>query len=306
MNKFLLLKKATDRSMYKIKNDKILLPVEQAVYAYHNGLIKGLAICMYLKFYTDGKIKSDSPLLSQLREDLKLTDDRTFKKHIVALIQHNWIGYCPTSGVYFLRNTKYIRQLYNFRRRQATIVQPHYLKDFQIYLAAVLICKEVTDQEFYWDVVIPRKLNKATAKWAAASHWRVSSHSSNRPKYFGLCNKTIAGILGCKQTRACVIKNKAAALGYLQVKHKYNDILVLDKPDFNVRAYLHEQFPQAAGRIRCWVKWKKDNVKYYKFVMQMHDEIISNLTFKRIEKYAAIRLPIEVIRGISSEALKAA
>jgi len=292
--------------MYKIKNDKILLPVEQAAYAYHNGLIKGLAIYMYLKFYTDGKIKSDSPLLSQLRKDLKLTDDRTFKKHIIALIKHNWIGHCPISGVYFTRNTKYIRQLYNFRRRQATIVQPHYLKDFQIYLAAVLICKEVTDQEFYWDVVKKRKLNKATAKWAAASHSRVSSPSSDRPKYFGLCNKTIAGILGCKQTRACVIKNRAAALGYLQVKHKYKDILVLDKPDFNVRAYLHEQFPKAAGRIRCWLKWNESNVKYYKFVMQMHDEIVSNLTFKRIEKFDAIRLPIEVIRGIYSDVLKAA
>ena len=31
---------------------------------------------MYMKFYTDGKIKNDSPLLTQLRKDLRVTDKR--------------------------------------------------------------------------------------------------------------------------------------------------------------------------------------------------------------------------------------
>ena len=289
-----------------IKNNKILLPVEQTIYAYHNGLIKGLAIYMYLKFHTDGKIRSDSPLLSLLRKDLRLTDNRTFKKHITALIDHNWIGYCPISGMYFIRSTKYIRRQYDFRRRQATVVYPQDLKNFQIFMAAVLICKEITDQVFYWDVVKKRKLNKAAAKWEVAQHSRVSSHSSNRPKYFGLCNKRIAIILKCKQTRACVIKNTAAAMGYLQVKHRYKDLLVLDKPDFNVRSQIYEQFPKAAGRIRCWLQWNKENIKYYKFVLQLHDEIISNLKFKRIEKLSAIHLPLVIEKGIFNQTLKVA
>lgn len=292
--------------MFELKNNKILLPVEQAAFAYRNGLIKGLAIYLYLKFYTDGKVKSDSPIFTQLRNDLRLKDNRTFKLHIDSLIKLNWIGYDPSSGMYFIRNTKYIRRLYNFRQRQASVVLLQDLKNFQLYLASVLICKEVKDQEFYWDVVKPRRLRKAAAKWAVAKHSGASSHSSGeRPKYFGLCNKTIAGILGCKQTRACVIKNKAAALGYLTVKHKYRDLLVFDKPDFNVRSYIHEQFPAAKGRIRCWVKWK-DNKKYYKLVLQLHDEIISHIKFKRIEKLSAIRLPIEVVRGIYNQVLTAA
>ncbi|PVD53598.1 hypothetical protein DC498_03510 [Terrimonas sp.] len=292
--------------MFEPKNNKILLPVQQAEYAYYHGLVKGLAIYLYLKFYTDGKIKSDSPILSQLRHDLRLKDSRTFKTHITALIEHNWIGYDPFSGMYFIRNTKFIRTLHEFRHRQATVVLPQDLKQFQIYLAAVLICKEVTDQEFYWDVVKKRRLRKATAKWAVAKHSGASSHSSNeRPKYFGLCNKSIAAILHCKQTRACVIKTKAADLGYLQVKHKYKDVLEFAKPDFNIRSYLHEQYPNTAGRIRCWVKWK-NNQKYYKLLLQLHDEIISQIKFKRIEKLSAIHLPIEVIRGINKAALKAA
>jgi hypothetical protein len=291
--------------MYSVKNNRILLPVEQAAFAYHNNLIKGLAVYLYMKFYTDGKVKKDSPLISQLRKDLKLTDNRTFKKHIDALIKHNWIGHCTFSGVYFIRNTKYIRRLYDFRCRQATIVQPQDVKNLQVYLAAVMICKEVTDQEFYWDVVKKRKLNKAAAKRAVAKHWRASSHSSERPKYFGLCNKSISRLLGCKQTRACVLKNKAAALGYLEIHHRYLDILELDKPDFNVRALLYEQYPDTKGKIRCWRKWKNDK-KYIKLVLQLHDEIVSKITFKHIEKLSAIRLPIEIVRGLHNETLKAA
>lgn len=292
--------------MYKIKNDTLLLPVEQAQFAYYNKFIKALALYLGFKFFTDGKIKADSPILLQLRKDLKLNDDRTFKACITALIKHNWIGYCPISKVYYTRSTNYIRLQHNFELCQAAIVKPIDLKNFQIYLASVLICKEVTDQEFYWDEAKKRKLNKAPVKWGGAKHSRVSSGSSERPNYFGLCNKRIADILGCKQTRACVIKNKGAALGYLQVKHKYKDILVLDKPDFNVRAYLNEQFPKAAGRIRCWLKWKEGNIKYYKFVIQLHDEIISKLSFKRISNLSAIRLPIEGIKAINNQPTLAA
>lgn len=291
--------------MYNIKNTKLLLPVDQAAYAYQNGLIKGLAIYMYLKFCTDGKIKCTDPLFTQLRKDLRLTDNRTFKLHINKLIAHNWIGHCPKSGIYFIRNTNFIRQLYNFRGRQATAVQPRDLKNFQQYLAAVLICKQIDAQQFYWDVVVKRKLNKATVKWAAATHSRVSSHSSTRPKYFGLCNNTIAGLLGCKQTRACVLKNQAAALGYLQVKHRYLDLLSLQKPDFKVRSVMYEKYPEYAGRIRCWLKWQGDQ-KYIKLVLQMHDEIVSKITFKRIPKLSAVCLPIAVTQGINTRSLKAA
>lgn len=112
-------------------------------------------------------------------------------------------------------------------------------------------------------------------------------------------------MLGCGQTRACVLKNQAAVLGYLEIHHRYRDIMELDKPDFNIRALLYEQFPNAKGRIRCWRKWK-GNKKYIKLLLQMHDEIIPKLIFKKMEKLTDIRLPIEVIRGINNESLKAA
>jgi len=291
--------------MCEIKNNKLLLPIEQAVYAYHNGLVKGLGIYLYLKFYSDGKIKSDSPVFAQLRKDLRLTDNRTFKKHIDKLLEHKWIGYSQLSDVYYLRKTKFIRLLHDFRLRQAAIVEPQDLKHIQVYLAAIIICKEIKDMEYYWDVVKPRRLEKAAVKWRSAKHWKVSSHSSNRPAYFGLCNKTIAKLLACKQTRACVLKQKAEALGYLESSHRYRDIKEFAKPDFHFRGQMYQQFPETKGRIRVWRKWRGD-VKYYKFVLQLHDEIIPKISFKRIEKLSSIRLPVEVLRGLNNEIRKAA
>jgi len=58
-------------------------------------------------------------------------------------------------------------------------------------------------------------------------------------------------------------------------------------------------------RIRCWVKWK-NNKKYYKLLIQLHDEIISQIKFKKIEKLSAIHLPLAVLKSINPHALKAA
>ena len=291
--------------MFEAKNNRVLLPIELAQYGYKKKLVKSLAIYLYLRIYTDGKVKSDSPLFSQLRLDLRLKDERTFRKHIAPLIKLNWIGYCPDSGVYFIRQMPQLRVAHEFEDRWAAVVEPHHLKHFQIFLAAILINKEVHDQSFYWDVVQLRKLKKAPNKWVGAEHSKASSHSSKRPKYFGLCNKTIAGILGCKQTRACVLKNKAAKFGYLEVHHRYHDIMELDRPDFNIRAVLYEQFPKYKGRIRIWRKWK-GTAKYIKLLLQLHDEIIPKLTFKRMQKLSHIHLPIEVLRSISRTVSKAA
>lgn len=292
--------------MFGPKNNRVLLPIDLARYAYRKKLIKGLAIYCYLRIYTDGVIKSDSPQISQLRSDFRLKDDRTLKKHLAPLIKLNWIGHCTDRGVYFVRQMPQLRVAHNFEDPWAAVVQPHHLEHFQVFLAAVLINKEIHDQKFYWDVVQPRKLKKAPNKWVGAKHSKASSHSSKkRPKYFGLCNKSIAGVLGCKQTRACVLKNKAAKLGYLEVRHRYQDIMVLEKPDFNIRAALHEQFPKYKGRIRVWRKWKGKK-KYIKLVLQLHDEIVPKLIFKKMQKLSHVRLPLEALRSINRPFSKAA
>lgn len=291
--------------MFETKNNRVLLPIELARYAYDNDLIKALAIYFYLRFYTDGKINKNSDLICQIRKDFRLTDDRTFNKHFKKLIRLNWIGHCPDSGMYFIRQMAQLRVAHDFEDRWATPVLPQHLKNFQIFLAAVLINKEVYDQEFYWDVVQKRRLKKAPNKWVGAKHSTVSSHSSGRPKYFGLCNKRIAQILGCKQTRACEIKNKAAKLGYLEIHHRYRDILELDKPDFNIRARLDEQFPNSKGRIRIWRKWRGKQ-KYIKVLLQLHDEIVPKLHFKKMKKLSHVRLPIETLRSIHRLTSKAA
>lgn len=259
------------------------MPVDQAVYAYHNKLIKSLSIYLYLKFFTDGKIKGNSPVFLELRKHLKLTDTRTFKRHLNHLLVNKWIGYSEVSNVYFIRNSKYIRQLHQFKCKQAAIVKPSDLENFQTYLVAVILSKEIKDQEFYWNVAKPRKLEKAPDKWAGAKHSRTSSAMFNKPTYFGLSNARIASHLNCKQTRACVLKNKAAKLGYIEIRHRYSDILDLKKADFNIRAQLYEQFPNSNGKIRCWRKWENGK-KFIRLVLQLHDEIIPKVFLKRIKK----------------------
>ena len=283
----------------------MILPISQAAYAYHHDLTKGLAIYLYLKFYSNSKISRQSPVFTQLRKDLQIKDQRTLDKHLSLLIDHKWISYSTASGIYFLRGKDYIRQLHEFRSRQGVEVTPKDLSHFQVFLAAVIIGKEVNDQRFYWDVAKRRGLKKAPDKWLGAKHSAASSYPSKRPDYFGLCNKTIARLLGCKQTRACVLKHKAAELGYLKISHRYKDIIVLDKPDFALKTMLYEQFAGMEGRVRAWRIWVNGE-KYVKFLLQLHDEISCHLIFKRIEKYNAIHLPKEQAKSITIAAANAA
>lgn len=291
--------------MIKPINDRIILPLAQAVYAYRNDLVKGLAIYLYLKFYTNGKVNDKDLIFPQLLKDLSIKDARTFDKHMALLIAHKWIGHCAESGVYFIRSTRYIRQLHEFRGRQGAEVSIKDLGQIQVFLAAIIIGKEVNDQRFYWDVARKRGFKEAPDKWLGAKHPLASSSSSARPAYFGLCNKTIAALLGCKPTRACILKNKAVEMGYLNVSHRYLDIMKLEKPDYSVKQMLYEQFPKIAGRVKCWRKWDGKK-KYIVLVQQLHDEIACNIAFKRIEKFNTIHLPREQASSIPTAAAHAA
>lgn len=278
-------------------NDRMILPISQAVYAYHHGLVKGLSVYLYLKFYTNGKVCRESGVFAQLQKDLQIKDQRTLDKHLSLLVAHKWMGYSTVSGVYFVRGTAYIRQLHEFRNRQGVEITLKDLEQFQVFLAAIIIGKEVNDQRFYWDVAKKRGLKEAPDKWLGAKHSAAFSSASSRPTYFGLCNKTIASLLRCKQTRACVLKNKAVELGYLESSHRYHDIMKLEKADFAIKEMLYEQFPKIAGRIKCWRKWD-GNKKYIMLVQQLHDEITCKITFKKIEKFNSIHLPFEQLKSI--------
>ncbi len=286
-------------------NNTLSLPIELADYAYQNKLIKPLAILYYIKFNSNGKVLASSNTITQLKIQLQITDNRTFKKHIAQLIKLNWLGFDCKSGIFFTRSTKEIRLKHNFKIRQAVKVILADLYQFQIFLASVIITKEIDDIKFVHEVKNKRKPKEATHKWEVAKHSRVFSNTS-KPPYYGLSNLTIAKLLNCSQTRACEIKHEAVLAGYLTTGHRYADLMNLQKADFKIKVQLYLQYPNLKGKIKFWRKWDDRNVKFIKLVIQLHDEIKSHIAIQQIEKLCHLKLSFEIHRGIANNLPKAA
>src|SRR5436305_13376400 len=112
--------------MIRPRHTKLQVPVELARHVYHNGLITSFAIYLYLKLFSDGKLHESSTVFQQMRKDLRLCDNRTFKKHFATLNQLGWVGYNSVTGIYFIRSFDYLRFIYTFKKRRASTF---FLKD---------------------------------------------------------------------------------------------------------------------------------------------------------------------------------
>lgn len=291
--------------MIKPRHNKLQIPVEVSRYVYANNLVKPFAVYLYLKMYSDGKLHEHSPIMQQMRKDLRLKDDRTFKLHFRKLRRENWIGYNAITGMYFIRSIDYLRYVNCFKSRQATTFFPADLNNVQHYLVGVLISAEVVGQKYYWEVVKRRKPSTATKKWDVANHTSKVFSGNPIPTYYGLSVQAIADLLGCKLTRACVLKNAAAKKRYIQIKHHFDVLQVLTKPDFSIRQKIEAANPDLKGKVR-FKTVTRNRQTLIEVVVQLYDEIISNIPFKTVAKFNNLQVSAAIIHHIGIPLQKAA
>ena len=227
------------------------IPVQLASLILDKKLYKAFAIYLQLKFHND-KIHG-SELASILQ-----ADKRTYTKHLKTLLELNWIGYNARKDVYHVRGFNYIRTSHELKRRRATLLLTQDIKNIQTFLAASIICSSIMDQEYY------KRPGTVTKK-------RGVTKQSQAFSYLGLSNYKIAKILGCKQTRARVLKLKAKRLGYINTKKQLQ--FVSDDP--NYREGIADIRPIDAMRLRLI------QGKVYR---QLPDEILPNLQFRKLKK----------------------
>jgi hypothetical protein len=282
--------------MLSQRHNILLVPSQISAFVYDNKLVKSFSIFLYLKMFAGDKVSATDEIFAKLRGDLKMIDPkgRTFQKHFQPLLDHNWIGYNSKSGVYHIRSFDYIRAVNGFKKRSATKLFLKDLLQLQVYLVGVLVCNEVYKQQFYWEKV-KGKSRAATRKRDVANQSKAPRHSS-QPAYYGICNDRIAHLLGCKYTRACVLKQAAADAGYLTNRHRYADIQELEKADYAFRPMFADGKPAVGKKLRFW-RQIKDGKKIVKVVQQLHDEIIPHMQFKRTAKFSALKVPFSIIKG---------
>ena len=265
------------------QTNKLQIPVDISRYVVVYGLQKAFAIFLYLKFHSSGKLHKDSPVFKSVMKALRISDDRTYRKHFNKLIELNWINLNESSGIYHFRGFDRLRIEYNIRSKQATTLFYKHLKILDVYLMGVMLCAEVNKQKYFWEVVVRRKLRPVANKRDATNPARVYADGP-QPKYYGLCLPQIAEMFGCSKTRASQLRKKAADAGFIQTIHKFTEITRLPKPDYNIRPHMEEQFPELKSRLRFSIIVVK-GVAYILVLVQTFDEIIPKIQFKTISKF---------------------
>ena len=260
----------------------LTVPVEIIELANNKGYLKPLAIYLYLKLFVGDKVSHQNKIFDQLCIDLKMTDSRTFNKHISVLLSLNWIGYNKTSKIYHIRAFNYLRTVHELKSCQACITKLDDILQIQLYAIGVIINYAIRKQ-IYFQKRAKGILRTATKKGPVAKQSKVPRRSSILP-YCGLSNRGLAKILRCKQTRACNLKNEAAKAGYLKNKHRYQDITILTKPDYLLRPTIFQGNQALANRVRFFSK-KKGGDRRIIVVQQLRDEIIPLMAFKNVSGF---------------------
>jgi hypothetical protein len=150
----------------------------------------------------------------------------------------------------------------------------------------------VIGDRYYWEFKNRRGRRTATNKTDVASHSKVLSEA---PEYYGWSVKAIADCLGCKSTRASVLKKAAAKSGYIKVKHMFTLYAKLSKADFALRPNINEMFPKLSGMLRVVPKRVKGVMEYH-IMMQCHDEIIPQMRFKTVSKFNNLQVSPAIVR----------
>lgn len=282
--------------MIQPRHAKLQIPVELTRFVYHNGLITPFAIYLYLKLFSDGKLHQTSEVFGQMRNQLRLADNRTFKKHLGKLLELGWMGYSSKSGIYFIRSFDYLRIMLSLKKRRAATFVLQDLRHLQTYLVGVILSAKILGDKFYWELKNRGRWRTAMKKTDVASHSKTFSET---PKYFGWSVKSIADYLGCKLTRASVLKNAAAKAGYIEQRHKFEYYGTLPVVDFEARKNLNAMFPKLRGMFKI-VPRKINGVTQYGVFLQLHDEIIPKVKFKTIKKFNNLRVAPAIVAYANS------
>lgn len=158
-----------------MRNPLLNIPVDLLQYVYDHEMRKPFRLYLYLKAVSSGKLHNGSLEFTNAMKVLNISDQRTFKKYMNTLLQHNLIGFNPISGYWFVRGFMKWRQISNLKHRQS--VKFNYEKDidhFDSFSFAVVVGARVKRIEF-WKIREQRKQRFAGHNRGAANHNLIPS-----------------------------------------------------------------------------------------------------------------------------------
>ena len=181
----------------------LLIPIELCSYTITNSFYSPFQLYIHLKSSCSGKTKLMPNDLKTIAESLGFKSEKTVKNNLNILLQNNWVGFNPKSGMYFIRSFNQVMFQNGFTRRAAAEFDTREIKNLNEFLTAAIIKKLINFK--VW------KLREAERKKG-----RSRQTSRKFPLFFDIANNYLAKIL-------CISKNKAFRLKENAVETNYRE-----------------------------------------------------------------------------------
>lgn len=259
------------------KRDHLNIPIEIIECVFKHNMRKHFRLFLYLKYISSGKIHRNCTAFRQARKILGIQDKRTFDKYIQALLNQNWIGFNPTSGIYFIRSFDYLRWQHSFhKKRVAQFDFKKDINDLDAFMFGAVVGDRIIRHMNFREYHKREERRIVTDKRGVA---RQILPSPFYPDHIGLSVKTMGNLLGMSQTRAYELKVRAEQAGYLICNNKFRVVVRLESPDKTIKSFIGRGDPELSKKIR-FSKRIVDGKKVIYVKEQLYDEVIPMITFK--------------------------
>jgi len=241
-------------------NEKnLLVPIELLRYGIRNRCLPKVRVYLYLKYGSNGRITNFSITNVEVKNVLNIKTQITLVRHIDWLKVHHLVNYDKTKDILFLRGWGRLYSVFSFTAKTGVLIEK---KDFKKF------------REFAFSAVVGWMVNRQKVReWKRGRKQGRSIQSFPPPfSYCGHSNIVISRELDLSVGMVSRLKQSSVKYGYLVANSKFKPL------NLNADNYYYylKSFPENYGRLR---------IKQRKLVLQTHDEIKPELSFKRKQLY---------------------
>jgi hypothetical protein len=270
---------------------QINIPLDVIRIAIQANKMNTLKVFATAKMVSPGRFLLNSYHYQQLCQ-LSGLKHRTIQSHLKTLISWKWVSFDPVAKMYYLRSWSWFKENDKINSRSVLPIKTDQLPNFQQYVSAGIISENL----FLQNNVIQtnrsqtssnKRLNKVSSisvvnkRETTAQEIFVPEFGRNIPAtYTGLSVFKIAALLNMAKSRASIIKNEAAKLGYLSLQHRFKLIAEFNQPFPNFIAhYRNTTGSDEPLRVNTYIRNKK---KVFQLLVQLHDQITPLIKLKKV------------------------
>lgn len=268
-------------------SEYLVVPIQQYEYAEKHRIHNALAFYLALKFQDDKfRLNCSKYKAACLLADIN--DPRSRKKYLKTLIELNWIGFNPTSGVYHINGTQKIRRIFEFEKRTAVKIFQKDLPEIRTFTFAAILC--------YRLLVIGKAKKKSASedkKRAPEKKRGVNKRFASKEVSFDLENnlldlnadhvgmsvKKMGELYGLSPSTCSELKKKAQDLGYIKYRKVVKHLYSMKKPNYKIRGQFAFGYPELANKLRFTKNYSTGTIY---LGVQSYDEFFGLLDIKRL------------------------